>query len=343
MNPVAPLTGNGPFTVNGGTTAGATGGYMECDYQDSGNRTYTANGGNGAGSTGGQLYLNYQPGVNGTLVANGGISGGGGGTIYVYTSTTGNVPRLKAFGNGTIDLSGWLVITPSATSLEGSGILSIGANKLIVGNNLSTSFSGTIKDSGYYSSGPASIVKTGTGTLTLSGANTYTGGTTVNSGILLVNNTGGSGTGTGAVTVSRSTLGGIGAISGAVTVGGNSGQAAFLAPGTTGIGTLTIKKSLKFNATGRYACQLDSNTVTADKLSVKGVNINAASQIALSDLGTAVLTAGTVFTIIDNTANTPITGTFANLANGGTVVVGSNTYLVSYTGGTGNDLTLTVQ
>lgn len=344
FNPSAPLTGSGPFTVNGGTAAGASGGYMECDYQDSGNRTYTAGGGNGTGSTGGLLYFYYQPGVNGTLVANAGTSGGGGGTIYVYGSTTGNVPRLRAFGNGTIDLSGWFVTSASATSIDGTRILNLGSNKLTVGsNNLSTTFSGTIKDGGSYGGAAASLVKVGTGTLTLSGASTYTGGTTVNAGTLLVNSTRGSGTGAGPITVSRSTLGGIGTISGAVTIGSNTGQRAFLSPGTTGIGTLTIKKALKLNATATYNCQLDSNTVTADKVSAKGVTINAASQIALSDLGTGVLTAGTVFTIIDNTANTPIAGAFGNLANGSTVVVGSNTYLVSYTGGTGNDLTLTVQ
>ena len=46
--------------------------------------------------------------------------------------------------------------------------------------------------------------KDGGGTLTLSGANTYTGGTAVNGGTLLVNNALGSGTGTGAVTVTNS-------------------------------------------------------------------------------------------------------------------------------------------
>ena len=162
-------------------------------------------------------------------------------------------------------------------------------------------------------------------------------------GTLLVNRTRGSGTGTGAVTAGRGTLGGTGIIAGTVAIGRTTGPRAFLAPGTTGVGTLTIKKALKLNPTATFNCQLNSNTVTADKVSAKGVSLNAASQIALSDLGTAVLTSGTVFTIIDNTAATPITGAFGNLANGSTVVVGSNTYLVSYTGGTGNDLTLTVQ
>ena len=59
------------------------------------------------------------------------------------------------------------------------------------------------------------ITKTGLGTLTLSGNNGYTGGTTVGNGTLLVNNAAGSGTGAGAVSVANgATLGGSGAIAG---------------------------------------------------------------------------------------------------------------------------------
>ena len=65
------------------------------------------------------------------------------------------------------------------------------------------------------------IFKDGSGTLTLTGANTYSGSTNVvNVGLLLVNNSTGSGTGSGPVFVNNfgSRLGGIGTIAGAVTV-----------------------------------------------------------------------------------------------------------------------------
>jgi hypothetical protein len=52
--------------------------------------------------------------------------------------------------------------------------------------------------------------------------------------------------------------------------------------------------------------------------------------------------AGTEFTIINNTAATEINGAFDNLPDGSTLIIGSNTYEVSYEGGDGNDLTLTV-
>ncbi len=59
-----------------------------------------------------------------------------------------------------------------------------------------------------------SLTKTGRGKLKLSKANTYTGGTTVSKGTLLVTNRTGSATGTGAVQVNAGTLGGTGKISG---------------------------------------------------------------------------------------------------------------------------------
>ena len=56
------------------------------------------------------------------------------------------------------------------------------------GNNLSTEVDGTIEDGGPVGGGAGgSLIKVGTGTLTLTGTNTYTGGTVVNAGTLTVN------------------------------------------------------------------------------------------------------------------------------------------------------------
>ena len=343
--PAQPVSGTSNFTINGGTVSGALGASMECDTYDVGDRTFTVNGGNGANATGGSLLFgNTTSGATGTLIAEGGRQQGGGGVITVIGQGHGVPPRVEVFGNGSVDFSDWYSGMNAAGSIEGSGLIFLGQYNLSVGsNNLSTSFSGVLQDGGAYGGTGASLTKIGTGTLTLSGANTYTGGTTVSAGALLVNNTRGSGTGSGPVTAVSSTLGGTGIISGAVTIGSNSGPGAFLTPGNGGIGTLTIRRTVKLNKNATYNCELDSNTATADKISAKGVNIARAAHIVLSDIGTGVLASGTVFTIIDNTATTPINGTFSNLADGSTLTVGSNTYLVSYEGGTGNDLTLTVQ
>jgi len=60
------------------------------------------------------------------------------------------------------------------------------------------------------------------------------------------------------------------------------------------------------------------------------------------DTGIGTLTGGTVFTVIDNTSASPIAGTFSNLPDGSTFTSNGNNFKVSYTGGTGNDLTLKV-
>ncbi len=52
---------------------------------------------------------------------------------------------------------------------------------------------------------------------------------------------------------------------------------------------------------------------------------------------------GASVTLINNTALTPIDGTFTNLTDGSTITVGGVAYLANYEGGDGNDLTLTVQ
>ena len=54
------------------------------------------------------------------------------------------------------------------------------------------------------------------------------------------------------------------------------------------------------------------------------------------------LTQGTVLTVISNTSANPISGAFSNLADGAIVTVNGNNLQASYTGGDGNDLTLTV-
>jgi len=83
------------------------------------------------------------------------------------------------------------------------------------------------------------LIKSGPGTMRLNAVSTYTGGTTVSAGRLLVNTAAGSGTGLGDVTVNGGTLSGTGTIAGAVAIlpGGT------LSPGTS-IGAMTINNSL---------------------------------------------------------------------------------------------------
>ena len=286
----------------------------------------------------GQLFfLDSATAGNATLIADGG-------SIEITDSSTGGTARVILHDQMFLLFDAHDAPGVTIGSLEGSGYVYIGGSaapwNLTVGsNNLSTTFSGTISNP-YFVGG---FSKIGTGTLILSNANNYSGGTLVSSGALLVTNTSGSGTGTGPVHVDAGTLGGTGGISGPVTVGsGTSG--AFLAPGTTSkVGTLFITNTLTFKSHSTYRVKLNSNAVKIDKVVALGVNIYNRALIALEDHGSAVLTPGTIITLISNTSATPIAGTFKNLPDGGTITVGSNTFQANYEGGDGNDLTLTVQ
>ena len=234
-------------------------------------------------------------------------------------------------------------------TLRGGGLVLLGANSLTVGiaSNIGAAvFSGVIQDGGASGGTGGAFVKSGPGKLTLTGANTYTGGTTINEGTLRISNTTGSATGAGPVHVNRGALIGTGNIAGTVTVGGTAGNAS-LAPGAGlafgQVGTITLQSPLTFGARARYKADLSSTTAKADEVVAPGVRISRRARIVIDDLGNSALTPGTVFTLISDTGATPIAGTFSNLADNSTLTVGANTYLVSYEGGNGNDLTLTVQ
>jgi autotransporter-associated beta strand protein len=268
------------------------------------------------------------------------VSGAAGGALQFLDDSSGGSARVKVFGAGNLDLNSHNPPGVTVGSIQGTGVVFLGANNLTVSSdNAGTLFAGVIQDGGI----GGSFTKAGSGMLTLSGQNTYTGGTTVEDGTLLVKNNGGSGTGTGAVTVNGGIFGGTGKISGAVTIASGTTPAILVAGSGTRPGTLTTLSTLAFNAHATYKIDLNSTTVTADKVTAKGVTITSGALVSIGDLRGGILTASTIFTVINNTAPTPIAGTFSNLADGSTLTVGNNTYKANYEGGTGNDLTLTVQ
>ena len=226
-------------------------------------------------------------------------------------------------------------------SLEGDGIVSLGNKELVVGfNDLDTTFSGLIGGETSH----RALTKVGLGALTLTGANTYTGYTTVNSGALIVSNSSGSATGTNNVEVDGGTLGGKGSIDGGVIIGAGTGAGAVLAPGidATTFPSLRIQGALTFTADGTYSCRVSATKLTNDKVFAEGVTIESGAQFDFTQVGREPLGFGTTFTLIANTSANPIAGTFSNLPDGSTFRSGRNNYQVNYEGATGNDLMLTV-
>lgn len=151
-----------------------------------------------------------------------------------------------------------------------------------------SSYPGLIEDSGVAGNRIALVVSGGD--LTLSGSNSYSGGTVVSAGSLRVNNTEGSGTGTGAVTVqSGATLVGQGILAGDVTVSAG----ATLAPGAAGVGTLTLNGSLSL--AGNVSAKTDKSLAQSnDFVNVLGVfNHSGAGTLTVSNLGPALVTGDT--------------------------------------------------
>ena len=151
---------------------------------------------------------------------------------------------------------------PSSQTIAGLATSGTGAANAVVGGNgaistltvagaASTVFNGVIGGFGVQDS--LALTRAGTGSLTLTGANTYAGGTTISGGILKVNNIAGSGTGSGAVDVLGGTLGGSGTIDGTVTVSAGGHVAPGNSVGTLTVGALTLSAGAvldwEFNAT----------------------------------------------------------------------------------------------
>ena len=119
-----------------------------------------------------------------------------GGGIYFSDESTGGTARVILNGNGLLDVSGLSVPSVTIGSVEGTGLIYLGASNLTVGsNNRSTTFSGVIQDGGYYGGTGGSLTKIGSGILTLTGTNTYTGGTTISGGLINFNSLANFGTG----------------------------------------------------------------------------------------------------------------------------------------------------
>ncbi len=124
---------------------------------------------------------------NGTLILSASNTYDGGttvsaGTLKIATSNALlGTSALTVNGTGTFDLSGY---NQSISSLSdggvatGSIIASTGTSNLMINGNASSSFGGSI-------GGAINITQNGSGTLTLSGSNSYTGLTTLNAGSLI--------------------------------------------------------------------------------------------------------------------------------------------------------------
>jgi autotransporter-associated beta strand protein len=309
-----------------------------------------------------------------TLSGNNSFSGG----LTLSGATAGsqlNINSATALGTGTFTINGGnnakfdntsgsalTLSTNNALSWSndfafvGSNSLNLGTGNVTLGGNRNLTISGSTLTVGGVISGGFGITKSGVGTLSLSGANAYTGTTTVSAGKLLVNNpvnATDSGTGTGLLSITG-TLGGSGQIApgsaNAVTVNNNG----VIAPGNS-IGTLTINSAnttaasvLTFAAGGKLLMELGSG-LQSDSIAIASAGAGDVTfnntVVNFSDLTSGSLTNGqyTLFTADASGAYSGLT-----TAGDGTITSGLTigTGLTSYSGSTlqlsGNNIVLNV-
>ncbi len=253
---------------------------------------------------------------DGTIAFNNeGVLGPSGIFVSQTTGTATQTVNSNLVANNAINIQN---NTTSALNLNGT--LDTKGNAITFNGSGATNLAGIISNS----TGSGSIIQSGTGTTTLSGANTYAGGTTISAGTLNANNS--TALGTGAVALSGATLGSTNSstINNTVNLGGNSTLS-----GITTSGTLNSSGSYNLtmaNATQSGAVNLSTgaiaNTLTVEVDSgtsaINGVIANGGTSTGdnLTKTGNGTLTLGGTDTY---TGTTTITG--------GTIALGKSSVL----------------
>jgi autotransporter-associated beta strand protein len=258
-----------------------------------------------------------------TKVASGSLVIGSSNALSTATSVT-----LGAAGtSGTLDLGGFSpqigTLATNASALPGNQIVgnSSPSQNSIIALGSGTSFTGTIQDrlgSGTKTTGVAVT----SGTVTLAGANSYSGPTNVNGGLLLINGSqsgggsynvasggglflGGTQSGSGTFSIaSGGTLGGGGSITSPIVL--SAGAA--LVPGSLSgsAGTLSLS-SLSLNNGSLLQFGLSGNTASGNGMIAVGglLSLNGTSTVNVVNLGTGLATGSYELFTFGSLAGTP--------------------------------------
>jgi autotransporter-associated beta strand protein len=233
---------------------------------------------------------------SGTLIANGvGLLTGAERPMLMMNNTVG-IPNARIVTAGTTKIVSYNnqatmylggLSGPAGTVLACADKTNTGATMtwIVGGMGTDETFNGIINNECFSSgSGSTTIVKEGTGIWRLTGANIYTGTTTVNDGTLIVN---GAHTGTGKITVTEGgVLAGTGSLKGTVEI--QSG--AFLQPGDNSIGAFTVGP-LNLLSGSTVQMSIDKTaTVKSDKVTSTGaivynglLDLTIAGALAIGD------------------------------------------------------------
>ena len=251
---------------------------------------------------------------------------------------------------GGTSTTGAVTLDATAVNINGAGIINTTAgNVTITGTTITTVAAITTTTGNILHTGATTL--TGFSTLTTTGGNiafvgTISGGSTLvlqTTGVVEINNSSASTTN---ISISAGTLTGTGSI-GNLTGSGKG----IIAPGIFASGTspgkfTTTSLSLSSGNTLQMELTGSSSTPVAgtdyDQIVVSSGGTVALGSANLSLSTTFAGSAGTVFTIIDNQGTSAVTGIFSGLIEGAIFTANGKDYQISYVGGTGNDVTLTV-
>ncbi len=272
---------------------------------------------------------------------------GGGLSQYAQLDLGGSIQNVNGLSSSGDGFTG-IPADTNVTSNPSGGTL-------VVGNNNATStFAGTIGSFNGSGTQGVSVTKVGTGTLTLSGTNNYTGTTDVENGVLVVT---GSVATAGTVTLDDTTIPGSPVLAGNgngtssgvlgnVTLPTNNGaNFATISPGTTGtsnsIGKLTMT-SLTLNG-GQLALALTNNTTpgaTYDFINVTGSLTLPISTGAWTVTPSAGAAAGVYTVLTGGTSNIGANAALPTMNSpGASPLIRPTTYMPGFSG---NSLQITV-
>src|SRR5215469_14050692 len=202
---------------------------------------------------------------------------------------------------------------------------------------MSTTFSGVIQDGGLVGGTGGSLTKVGTGTLTLTGVNTYTGVTTINAGALSISSDANLGTAPGAQVADQLTFdGGTLQVTAPFELNFNRGITLLGGGGTIGVtganvlgyeGVITGAGSLTKTDTGTLQL-FNSNTYTG-ATTVNGGTLQAPNDNTLPSQTALTIAGGATFDMSDSIQS------IGSLAGAGSVILGAGLLT------TGNDNTST--